>query len=146
MTNAVRIPRLLCLCVLLLFVAVSRAWALDPSQPMSSYIRDHFTFENGLPSNIVDQIMQSGDGFLLLVAAGNLARFDGRHFYEFHQSELISAMALAEDGDLWVGTDKDLEKIPAAALNQSGHVSATSYHPDPGKSSLIAGFHIAGDG
>src|SRR5690348_14723507 len=124
MTNAVRIPRLLSLCVLLLFVAVNSAWALDPSQPVSSYVRNRFTHENGLPSDIVDQIVQSRDGFLL-GAAGNLARFDGRHFYGFASLGVIRAMALAKNGDLWVATNDDLEKIPAAVLNQSGRVPTT---------------------
>src|ERR1700761_9753326 len=101
MTNAASMLRLRSVCVLLLFVAVSLAWAVDPHQPMSSYIRDRFTDEDGLPSsNIVDQMVQSHDGFLLLRSGGSLARFDGRHFYVF-QLKPIKAMALAENGDLW---------------------------------------------
>ena len=145
MTNAVRIPRLLSLCVLLLFVAVSSAWGVDPSRPVSSYIRDHFTHENGLSSDIVDQMVQSRDGFLL-GAAGNLARFDGRNFYVFAPLGLIKTMALAKNGDLWIATRDDLEKIPAAALNQSGDVPTTSYHPDPGKSSRITSLHFTRNG
>lgn len=79
MTNVLNIPRLLSLYVLLLFVAVSSIWTLDPSQRVSSYIRNRFTDEDGLPSsNIVDQMVQSRDGFLLLRSGGSLAHFDGR--------------------------------------------------------------------
>jgi len=145
MTNTASSPWKLFLCVLLLILTVSSAWALDPSRPVSSYIRNRITDENGLP-NIVDQIAESRDGFLLLVAAGNLARFDGRHFYVFDQPGFITAMALAEDGDLWVGTTDDLERIPAAALNQSGRVPTTSYHPDPGKGSRIRSLHLTRNG
>jgi len=146
MTNAVRIRRLRSLCGLLLLVAVSSVWALDPSQPVNSYIRNHFTYEDGLPSNVVDQMVQSRDGFLLLRAAGNLARFDGRHFYVFARLGTITAMALAGDGGLWVGTTNDLEKIPAAALNQFGSLPATSYHPVSNKSSHITCLHFTRNG
>src|SRR5882672_5203992 len=109
MTNAASMPRLRCLCVLLLFVTVSSAWGVDPSRPVSGYIRNHFTDEDGLPSsNIVDQMVQSRDGFLLLRTGGTLARFDGRHFYVF-QLGPIKTMALAEDGDLWISTADDLK-------------------------------------
>jgi len=145
MTNAGRIPRLLSLCVLWLLAAVSSAWAVDPSRPVSSYIHTRFTDQDGLPSTIVDQIAESGDGFLLLVAGGNLARFDGRHFYFFELAG-VRAMALAEDGDLWVGTNERLEKIPAAALNRSGRVPTVSYRPDPGKNSIVTSLHLARNG
>src|SRR5260221_9168232 len=142
MTNAASALRLHSLCVLLLFVTVRSAWGVDPNRPVSSYNRNHFTYENGLPSNVVHHMVQSRDGFLLLEAAGKVARFDGRHFYVFGQPELINAMALAEDGDLWVGTDTDLEKIPAGAFNQFRRVPTTSYHPDPGKSSHITSIYL----
>jgi hypothetical protein len=52
MTNAMCIPRLRSLCVLSLFVAVSSAWAVDPIQPVSNYIRNRFTDED------VDSLLQ----------------------------------------------------------------------------------------
>lgn len=141
MTNAVSISRLLSLWALLLLAAVSSVWAVDPSRPVSSYLRDHFTDEDGLPSIVVNNIMQSRDGFLLLRAGTNLARFDGRQFYLFKQLGLITTMALAEDGDLWIGTNDVLEKISAAALNQSGRLPTISYRPGPGLGSVITSLH-----
>ena len=146
MTNTGRSARLRSLCGLFLFVAVSSAWAVDPSRPVSSYIRNRFTHEDGLPSDVVDQIVESRDGFLLLEGGGIFARFDGRRFYVFDLMSVTTAMALAKDGDLWVGTNDDLEKIPAAALNQSGDVPTTSYHPGPGKSSHITSIHLTRNG
>lgn len=40
------LPSLL-LFVLLLLVSADSIWALDPSQPMSSYIRDHIGVQKG---------------------------------------------------------------------------------------------------
>src|SRR5258708_6202405 len=132
-----RMPIRLCFFLLLLLMA-SDVRALDSSQPVESYIRTRFTNEDGLPANIVDDIVQSQDGFLwVIVNRTSLTRFDGRHFTAFDQPSNVLALALAPDGDLWVGTRDDLERIPAAALNQFGRLPAISYHPAPGNSSQI---------
>src|SRR6267154_1594577 len=146
MTNTVRIPRLLSLCVILLFVAVSSACAVDPSRPMSGYIRTHFSEADGLSTNVVSQIVQSRDGFLWLHVASYLLRFDGRDFRAFHQFGIVTTIAVAEDGDLWVGTADGLKQIPAATLSQSIIVPATSYQPGPGQSSHITSLHFTRSG
>jgi len=110
-------------CVLLLFFAVSSAWALDPSQPVSSYVRSHF-IENGVST--VYSITQSRDGFLWITSDGQLVRFDGFHFTVFGQPSTVASMALGPDGDLWIGTMDHVERIPAAALNQSHQLPTTS--------------------
>ena len=80
------------------------ARALDPNQPASSFLRTHFTTDDGLPGAVVDQIAQTHDGFLWLIINGNnLARFDGKSFYLFAKPR-PRTLALAPDGDLWVGT------------------------------------------
>src|SRR6202035_4038234 len=92
----------------------------------------------GLPANVVVEMIQSHDGFLWLKLNGtDLARFDGRHFEKFEGLGRVWSMALAPNGDLWLGTSEDLKQIPAAALNQPGRLSAVSYHPGPGIGSQI---------
>src|ERR1700730_17623436 len=54
--------------------------ALDPTQPAGSYIRTAFTVEDGLPSNVVNAIVQTRNGFLWIGTDAGLDRFDGRHF------------------------------------------------------------------
>src|SRR6266567_2889400 len=130
MTNAVNIARLLSLCALVLLFSASSVWALDPSQPMSSYIRTHFSDVDGLPANHVHQIVQSRDGFLWLDVGGNLVRFDGSHFTAIDVFLGVQTLALAPNGDLWLGTTEDLKQIPATALNQFGSLPITSYHPN----------------
>jgi ligand-binding sensor domain-containing protein len=67
--------------LLLLGGFTGRALALDPNQPFSSYLRTHFTNEDGLTSSVVHNIVQSQDGFLWLASGANiLTRFDGHHF------------------------------------------------------------------
>jgi signal transduction histidine kinase/ligand-binding sensor domain-containing protein len=116
----------------LLFLAAfaNQVFALDPGRPFSSYLKTHFTHEDGLPTSIVQYMVQSRDGFLWLVSNGlALARFDGRHFTPFDQSGHVRTLALAPNGDLWVATRDDLERIPAAALNQFGNLPSIAYHP-----------------
>src|SRR5258708_4189828 len=125
------------LCLLLVAGVARQGIALDPSQPFSSYIRTHFSNEDGLPSSVVHDIVQTQDGFLWLTVGGDwLIRFDGRHFTDisFPRARIL---AIAPDGDLWVGTDAGLERIAATTLNQFGRLPGTPYHPGPGKGSRI---------
>ena len=135
-------------CFFLLLPLIARdVHALDPSQPTNSYIRTRYTNEDGLPANIVDDIVQSQDGFLWVsVNRTRLTRFDGRHFTTFDQPSNARVLALAPDGDLWVGTRDDLERIPAASLNQFGRLPAISYHPGSGNSSQINCLHFSRSG
>src|SRR5436190_74598 len=141
-----RMPIRLCFLLLLLLI-VRDVGALDPSQPVDSYIRTRFTNEDGLPANIVGDILQSQDGFLWLIVNGyGLTRFDGKRFTGFDEPRNVLSLALAPDGDLWVGTRDDLERIPATALNQFGRLPAISYHPGSGKSSRINCLHFSRGG
>jgi len=135
------------LCFFLLLLLARDVGALDPSQPVDRYIRTRFTIDDGLPANVVGDILQSQDGFLWLIVNGyELTRFDGRRFTGFDQPRNVLSLALAPDGDLWVGTRDDLERIPAAALNQFGRLPAISYHPGPGNSSRINCLHFSRSG
>lgn len=133
----------------LLFLAAlpSRSSALDPSQSFGSYLQTHFTPEDGLPSAIVTDIVQSRDGFLWLIVNGRfLVRFDGQHFTSFDEPANVRALAVAPNGDLWLGTSDYVKRIPAAALNQFGRFPGVLYHPDPKGSSNIICLHVSRDG
>src|ERR1700722_17294102 len=67
--------------LLLLAGFAGRGLGLDPSQPFNKYIRTRFSNEDGLPSSVVHDIVQSQDGFLwVTVGSDTLTRFDGRNF------------------------------------------------------------------
>src|SRR5262245_41054969 len=111
--------------LLLLFISHS-AHALAPSQPFSSYIQTRFTIDNGLPGNVINQMIQSPDGFLWITfGSRSLVRFDGLHFREIALPS-GNALALGPDGDLWIGGD-DLRQITVAALHQIGPPEAIPY-------------------
>jgi signal transduction histidine kinase len=132
--------------LLLISGFAGRGLALDPSRPFSSYLRTRFTNEDGLPSNIVHDIVQSQDGYLWLSAAdGTLTRFDGRHFTDIALPR-ARILAIAPDGGLWVGNEGGLERIAASALNQFSRLPATLYHPGPGLGSRIICLHFSKSG
>jgi len=133
-------------CLLLLAAFPAHPLALDPNQPFSGYLRTRFGDEDGLPSGVVHDIVQSKDGFLWLSTGSSaLNRFDGRHFTEIPHV-FAHVLAIAPEGDLWVGSDGGLERIPVAALNQFGRPPTTAYHPGPGPGSHIVCLHFSRSG
>jgi len=135
--------RSLPVCLLLLLLPVEPAPALDPGQPANSYVRAHFGESEGLRGNVVNGMVQSRDGFLWLIVGSGLARFDGQHFNGFDQPSFVRAIALAPDCDLWVGTNHDLEQIPAGALNGFDRLSAVSSQAIPGNGNEIRCLHFS---
>jgi signal transduction histidine kinase/ligand-binding sensor domain-containing protein len=144
-----RLPRA---CVLLLGAFAGQALALDPAQPLSSYLRTRFTKEDGLPSGLVNVILQTRNGFLWVGTDGGLARFDGTHFtiIEFSPQTptegLSRALAEGPDGDLWAGTNAGVLRIPAAALDQFGRLPAAFYQPGSGAGDTINALRFTPDG
>lgn len=130
---------LVTLCVLLSLFAGNSALALDPAEPGNDgYIRTHFANEDVLAGRVIDDIVQSKDGFLWLIVSGSkLTRFDGRNFESFNRPRNVLALASGPDGDLWIGTSTDLQRVPAAALNQFGDLPTTSYRLGSGNGSRI---------
>jgi signal transduction histidine kinase/ligand-binding sensor domain-containing protein len=145
----IRVPELSRAVVAFLLLVVGsagRGLALDPNQPFSSYLRTRFSDEDGLPSSVVHDIVQSQDGLLWLSVGGeSLARFDGRRFTVF-PDPYGRVLAMAPDGDLWVGADGRLERIAATGLNQFGRLPVTLYHPGPDLGSRIICLHFTRSG
>lgn len=136
MNNAKKI-RCLLLASLWVLVLGFPVRALDPNQPASNFLRTHFTTEEGLPGTVAGQIGQTKEGFLwLIVNSSTLARFDGKNFYSF-STPRPATLAVAPDGDLWVGTTEELIRIPSSSLDRFELSGLVSYHPGPGKASAI---------
>ena len=82
------------------------AIALDPKHPAADYLRQTFTTADGLPSNVVNDVLQTRDGFLIVGEANGVFRFDGHRFSEMNsdppQELVVHSLAEGPDGDLWV--------------------------------------------
>src|SRR5262249_20447011 len=91
------------------------ARALEPTTPLSSFSRQSWVMENGLPQNTVQALAQTNDGFLWLGTEVGLVRFDGSSFAVFDKTSKpalpgndVQCLLAAWDGSLWVGTSDGL--------------------------------------
>jgi diguanylate cyclase (GGDEF)-like protein len=85
---------------LLLALAVSyggSALALDPAKPISEFIHDRWSVDEGLPQNSVLAMAQTADGFLWFATHEGVARFDGQSFFSYTEG---NAPALVGGGVL----------------------------------------------
>jgi len=126
--------------------------ALDPIQPAGSSIRTGFTVEDGLPSNVVNAILQTRNGFLWIGTDEGLARFNSRDFklIDFRGPRpaaqgSVRILAEGPDGDLWVGTHFGLARIPSTTLDESDRPSSRFYHQS-GKRDEITRLKFTHDG
>lgn len=118
----------------LLAAAIRPGLALDPQAPASSYRRTTFTTEDGLGGNVINDILQTRDGFLWIATYAGLTRFDGQHFTTVPFLKLIlnvHSMAEGPDGDLWLGTDAGVLRVSPRLLDQPGEPRVTAYHLGP---------------
>lgn len=79
----------------------------------SDFIYDHWTVEDGLPVNSLNEIIQSEDGYIWFGTNDGLVRFDGVRFKVFTSADYpgmpsnrIRVVREAEDGSLWLKTDQ----------------------------------------
>jgi len=86
-------------------------YALAPNRQLSQYVHDAWSASDGLPSTVIWEIRQTGDGYLWVATQNGLARFDGERFTVFNSStspdfpnDDVRAIYPAADGSLWVGT------------------------------------------
>jgi ligand-binding sensor domain-containing protein len=127
--------------------------AEDSSSIASQYIRTDFTIEDGLPDNTVDSITQTDNGLLWVGTESGLASFDGRNFtpVRLHipgvaSPGAINALAVGPDGDLWIGSDAGIVRIPKLELNDPYLAAATAYRVGKEQSDEIQSLFRARDG
>lgn len=90
------------------------AFALTPQRAITQYVHETWTTEDGLPQNSVNDILQTGDGYLWLATFGGLVRFDGTRFVVFDRSiegiksQRIKALYEDKKGTLWAATEEGM--------------------------------------
>lgn len=98
----------LVLCFCLSFFYVNAAVVLDD---LAGAVRTFWTDSNGLPSNLILDIVQDDVGYIWLASYDGLIRFDGLTFTKFTKAEFgftgLSPRVLCKgnDGSLWIGTN-----------------------------------------
>lgn len=100
---------------LLLLLAATRTFALDPTRSLKEFGNQAWLTENGLPQNTVQAIVQTQDGYLWVGTQEGLARFDGLNFAVFDKENTPAFKSndirfLVEDraGRLWISTSYGL--------------------------------------
>src|ERR1700721_2375504 len=128
------------LCALALSAATSPAIAAGPGQPAADYLRQTFTTADGLPSNVVNDLLQTRDGFLIVGAAAGVYRFDGHRFAEMSsdppQDTIVHSLAEGPDGDLWVATRFGVNRVAHAEIDQRGETPSV-YHLGQGAADSV---------
>ena len=76
------------------------------------------TTRNGLPSNIINSVVQDQNNFMWIATGNGLSRYDGYHLKVFKNEESPNSIPsndviclLVDGDDLWVGTRRGLCKI-----------------------------------
>lgn len=94
------------------------SFATDQISYKEKYIYQNWLTQDGLPQNIVKDILQTRDGYLWIATTSGITRFDGVKFTSFNTYNTPEIMSnritvLSEDlkGNFWIGTeDKGIYK------------------------------------
>ncbi|MFZ1977114.1 MAG: two-component regulator propeller domain-containing protein [Bacteroidota bacterium] len=96
----------------LFFLSPFPLFALDPAKSLNQYGHIVWLRHNGLPSNAVNVVMQTHDGYLWFGTSAGLFRFDGVSFSKLNiglentnSYETILSLTETSDGSLWIGTE-----------------------------------------
>ena len=137
--------RYISLCALAALAATRPVNAAGPTQPAANYLRRTFTTEDGLPSNVVNAVLQTRDGFLIVGASPGLFRFDGHRFAEMSpdppQDIIVSSLAEGPDGDLWVASRFGIYRFPHAEIDQRRQTPLV-YHLGEGATDSARCLHV----
>src|SRR5712692_1591526 len=138
---------------IVLTLATKSARAVDPRQPAISYLRNTFTVEDGLSSNVVNAILKTRNRFLWIGTDAGLNRFNGRHFTPIYfrgskstPQGIVRTLTEGPDGDLLIGTSAGLVRISRLALDRFDRSLSVFYHPGAGISDEITCLHFSRDG
>lgn len=71
------------LTLIILHVLGVIVWGLDPDKKINQYPTDNWQKNDGLPSDAILAINQTGDGYLWVSTSNGLVRFDGEQFTPF---------------------------------------------------------------
>ncbi|MFC2155648.1 two-component regulator propeller domain-containing protein [Acidobacteriota bacterium] len=85
--------------------------ALDPEQPPDRFLTDEWRTSQGLPSDTINAIAQTKNGYLWIGTNKGLIRFDGVNFETIDfapamrgsKNRRVSTLYVDKDGVLWIG-------------------------------------------
>ena len=109
--------------------------AAVPAIAAQRYVIDHWTTDNGLPTDAVHEVSESDEGFVLLATAAGMLRFDGQSFTLLDETRIRSlargtplALLNERNGDFWIASvdgglqyvsGRSAERIAPAAFSRN---------------------------
>lgn len=121
--GAFRIRDVVRLATGLILLTPAPSEALDPARAFSQYRHAKYGSEDGLPHDVISDIVQDGDGYLWIATLDGLARFDGQRMSVFDtgntrviKSNVFRDLEPAPGGGLWCATDGGLLRYSAGAF------------------------------
>jgi signal transduction histidine kinase/ligand-binding sensor domain-containing protein len=115
------------------------------AQPPASYLRTNFADREGLSSNIINAIVQTGDGTLWVGTGNSLDRFDG-HSFSHVQTRAARALTVGRDGDLWAATSAGIVRVPLTQLDRWEDLSPLTYHLGKDREDAVTCLLVTRDG
>ena len=119
---------------LLLGISALLAGAAHAVTPLHDYFRESWTTRDGLPHNTINNIHQSGDGYLWLATWEGAARYDGRSFTIFGRD---SVTGLPDVGVRTFFRENDGSMLVAGARGGFSRVSHGRWQSYPPLGHLI---------
>lgn len=94
-----------------------------------------YTTADGLPSNVLTDVVVDRDGLLWISSVDGIATFDGQYFKivspDGLPSEEVNDLAIAPDGSIWAGT------LKGAAIFSGNRFRMVDGEDGPGESNII---------
>jgi signal transduction histidine kinase/ligand-binding sensor domain-containing protein/CheY-like chemotaxis protein/HPt (histidine-containing phosphotransfer) domain-containing protein len=101
--------------------------AMTLSQGTAPHSIDTWMAQQGLPSDTVTAVTQTGDGYLWIGTKAGLARFDGLRFTTFRTtntpalaSHVIRTLLTDKNGQLWIGTEAGVVRLRNGSFEAIG--------------------------
>jgi len=97
------------------FTCISPLPALDPAADIRDYVIDNWQIKNGMPDNMVNNVLQGSDGYIWISTSFGLVRFDGVEIVVFNKSKYkefpsnqVTCVYEGKIGILWIGTARGI--------------------------------------
>ncbi len=113
------------------------AFALDPTQPLSTHAHRLWRSEDGLLQDTASALLESRSGFLWVGTGAGLARFDGAVFEHYSRINIpgfthneVQCLAEGKDGAIWIGTtEPGLYRFQRGEIQSFRQAEGLTDHP-----------------
>ena len=121
---------------LMMVLLLGSVGANAATMPLQQFFREQWTTRDGLPHNTINDIGQSGDGYLWLATWEGAARYDGRNFQIFGRKDI---QGLPDNGMRTFWRDSDGSLLMAGSRGALARLNQGQWQLFPASGELING-------